>query len=251
MAINEEKRNVHKARTLVSFIALSFAVPATVTHAHADELPTVSPATTAKAAGMVSIQSLVADIRLDMRYAGDNNFVGKPVRGYEAAHCYLLKSVAEALQRVEMALRQQSMRLRIFDCYRPVRAVTNFVEWADDLSDQRTKPRYYPKLEKSELLGDYIAPTSGHSRGATLDLTLMTCSGSGECTSLDMGTDFDFFDTLANTDSPDITPQQQANRQRLRAAMQKEGFRNYAMEWWHYTFQPEPSKDTSYDFVVK
>lgn len=198
---------------------------------------------------MVSIGSLVPDIALDMRYAGSGNFVGKPVRGYEASRCYLLKPVAEALQRVEMALRQQSMRLRIFDCYRPVRAVQHFVEWAGDLSDQKTKARHYPKLDKSQLLGDYIAPTSGHSRGATLDLTLMSCTA--DCVSLDMGTDFDFFDARANTDSPDVTSQQRENRQRLRAAMQKEGFRNYAMEWWHYTFQPEPSADTAYDFVVK
>jgi len=217
----------------------------------AADAPTVSPAQTAEAAGMVSIQSLVPDISLDMRYASDNNFVGKPVRGYDAAHCYLLKPAAEALQRVELALRQQSMRLRIFDCFRPVRAVKNFVAWAGDLSDQKTKSRYYPRLDKSELLGDYIAPTSGHSRGATLDLTLMTCPVEGQCTSLDMGTDFDFFDTRANTDSPDATPQQHENRQRLRAAMEKEGFQNYAMEWWHYTFQPEPSKDTAYDFPVR
>jgi D-alanyl-D-alanine dipeptidase len=217
----------------------------------AAEAPRVSDAQTAEAAGMVSIQSLVSDMRLDMRYASDTNFVGKRVRGYEAARCYLLKPVAEALQRVERSLREQSMRLKIFDCYRPVRAVQHFVEWAGDLHDQRTKSRYYPNLDKSELLGDYIAPTSGHSRGATVDLTLMRCDVAGDCVEVDMGTDFDFFDVLAHTDSPSITPLQRENRQRLRAAMEEGGFRNYPMEWWHYTLQPEPSKDVAYDFPVR
>jgi len=224
---------------------------ALLSNAGAEDIPAISPAKTAAGAGMVSMQALVPDIRLEMRYAGNNNFVGRPVRGYEAPHCYLLRPVAEALQRVEMRLRDQSMRLSIFDCYRPVRSVHNFVEWAHDLSDQKTKPRYYPRLDKKDLLGDYIAPTSGHSRGATLDLTLMQCDSQTHCGNLDMGTDFDFFDVLAHTDSPDVTPLQHENRERLRAAMGKEGFQNYPMEWWHYTFQPEPSKDTAYDFPVK
>lgn len=233
-------------QTLLAGLAAIFA-----NASFAAEAPRVSDAQTAEAAGMVSIQSLVPDMRLDMRYASDTNFVGERVRGYEAARCYLLKPVAEALQRVERSLREQSMRLKIFDCYRPVRAVQHFVEWAGDLHDQRTKSRYYPNLEKSELLGDYIAPTSGHSRGATVDLTLMRCDVARACVDADMGTDFDFFDVLAHTDSPSITPQQRENRQLLRAAMEKEGFRNYPMEWWHYTLQPEPSKDVAYDFPVR
>jgi D-alanyl-D-alanine dipeptidase len=215
----------------------------------AADAPRVSDAQTAEAAGMVSIQSLVPDIRLEIRYATDNNFVGDRVRGYEAPRCYLLEPVAEALQRVELSLREQHLRLKIFDCYRPVRAVQHFVEWAGDLNNQTTKPRYYPKLHKRDLLGDYIAPTSGHSRGATVDLTLMRCDD--DCTDLDMGTEFDFFDVLAHTDAPDITSQQRENRHRLRDAMGKAGFQNYPLEWWHYTFQPEPSKEIAYDFPVQ
>lgn len=219
--------------------------------AHAGDAPQLSAAPTPEAAGFVSMQALVPDIRLDIRYATSANFVGERVDGYEAQRCFLLKPVAEALQRVEAALREEQFRLRIFDCYRPVRAVAHFVRWAADLDDQRTKPLFYPALDKSKLMGDYIAATSGHSRGATLDLTLMRCDSGGSCASLDMGTEFDFFDSLANTDSPEITPRQRENRQRLRAAMEKEGFRNYAMEWWHYTFQPEPSENVAYDFPVK
>lgn len=217
----------------------------------AADVPQTSAAPTADAAGMVDIQSLAPDMRLDMRYAGSANFVGKPIAGYEAPRCYLLKPVAEALQRVEFALREQDLRLRIFDCYRPVRAVQHFVEWASDPGDQRTRPQFYPHLEKNQLLGDYIAPTSGHSRGATLDLTLMRCDVDGQCATLDMGTDFDYFDVLAHTDSPDVTPRQRENRQRLRAAMEREGFKNYPMEWWHFTFQPEPAPDVAYDFPVR
>ena len=197
------------------------------------------------------MQALVPDISLDIRYAGSNNFVGMPVEGYEASRCYLLKPVAEALKRVELALREQQLRLRIFDCYRPVRAVEHFGRWAHDLDDQRTKPAFYPSLDKTQLLGVYIGKRSGHSRGATIDLTLMRCDAAGHCTSLDMGTEFDFFDPLANTDSPRATLQQHENRQLLRAAMEKEGFQNYPMEWWHYTYQPEPSPDVAYDFPVK
>lgn len=213
--------------------------------------PRVSRASTPDAAGMASIQDLVPDIALDIRYASDENFVGTRIRGYEAPRCYLLKPVAEALRRVELSLRKQSMRLRIFDCYRPVRAVQHFVEWAGDLDEQRTKQRYYPNLDKREILGEYVAPVSGHSRGATVDLTLMQCKGSDECVPLDMGTDFDFFDVRAHTDSPLVTTEQRKNRQRLRDAMEKEGFENYASEWWHYTFRPEPSGDLAYDFVVR
>lgn len=219
--------------------------------AAAAEMPRISDAQTPDAAGMVSIQSLVPDILLDIRYASAANFVGGRVRGYEAPRCYLLEPVAEALRRVELSLRAQSLRLKIFDCYRPVRAVQHFMEWASDLDDQRTKQRYYPNLKKSELLGEYIAPVSGHSRGATVDLTLMRCRPDGRCSNLDMGTDFDFFDVRAHTDSPDVTPQQRENRQILRAAMEREGFQNYVMEWWHYTFRPEPTPELAYDFAVR
>ena len=124
------------------------------------------------------------------------------------------------------------------------------MRWAEDTSDQRTKPAHYPDLDKRALLGDYIAPVSGHSRGATLDLTLQRCEGDA-CRPLDMGTGFDLFDPKANTDSPLATAAQRANRDLLRAAMQAQGFRNYPMEWWHYTLSPEPSPGVMYDVPVE
>lgn len=199
---------------------------------------------------MVEIRSLVPDITLEIRYAGRDNFVGRPVEGYQAAACYLHRPAAQALARVERALRAQGLRLRIFDCYRPVRAVRDFVRWAGDLDDQATKPDYYPRLDKRALLGDYISPTSGHSRGATVDLSLMRMRD-GAYAPVDMGTGFDYFDELAHTDSPRAGAAQRGNRERLRAAMRREGFENYPLEWWHYTYRPEPTPDTAFDFPVR
>jgi D-alanyl-D-alanine dipeptidase len=219
--------------------------------ASAPEQMSIASADTADAAGLVDIRSLVPDIDLDIRYAGRHNFVGQPVDGYEAPRCLLLAPAAHALARAEKGLREGGMRLRIFDCYRPARAVRHFVAWAHDTADQRTKTEFYPNLDKGKLLGGYISPTSGHSRGATVDLTLVQCSADGACAPLDMGTPFDFFDPLANTDSPSATPDQCANRDRLRNAMREAGFRNYPMEWWHYTLHPEPAPDVFYDVPVR
>lgn len=233
-------------------IAFMLAYLLLSTLAHAGDTPTLSPAITAQQAGLVDIREQVPDIAEDIKYAGSDNFVGAPVDGYRAAKCLLLKPAAEALARVERDLRAQHRRLKLFDCYRPARAVAHFVRWAGDLGDQRTKATHYPTLEKSALLGDYIAPVSGHSRGATVDLTLMQCDEhDARCTPLDMGTDFDYFGTLANTDSPLATATQRAHRELLKQAMERQGFRNYAMEWWHYTLQPEPTPDTIYDVPVQ
>jgi D-alanyl-D-alanine dipeptidase len=220
------------------------------THPLSDQRPQLSSARTAAEAGLVDVRSLVPDLAEDIKYAGSDNFVGMPVDGYGSAKCELLLPAAQALAKVEQALRPRGLRLLVWDCYRPVRAVQHFVRWAANLSDQRTKAAHYPDLDKSALLGDYIAPVSGHSRGATLDLTLLRCDGS-RCAPLDMGTEFDLFDPRANTDSPLVTPEQRANRSLLRGAMQAQGFRNYPMEWWHYTLTPEPSPTRMYDVPIK
>lgn len=236
----------HRARVLLA--ALSVAACSTTVPAPA---PVVSDATTFAQAGLVDIRSLLPDIAEDIRYAGADNFVGVRIDGYLAPRCFLRESSAQALQRVETALREEGFRLQLFDCYRPARAVRHFVRWAGDLQDQRTKARHYPNLDKQSLLGEYIAPLSGHSRGATVDLTLLDCrAGDGHCQALDMGTDFDFFDPRANTGSPAITPGQRDNRQRLLEAMESQGFRNYPQEWWHFSLASEPSQ-AIYDIPVE
>jgi len=235
-----------KPLLLAALLALPFA-------AQADEPPPqLSPAKTAAEANLVDIRSLVPDITEDIKYAGSDNFVGRPVDGYLAPKCLLLRPAAEALARVEHELRAQHYRLKLWDCYRPARAVADFVRWAHDLSNQRTKAAHYPELDKSQLLGDYIAPVSGHSRGATTDLTMERCDTSDtHCTPLDMGTGFDWFGVRAHTDAPGISAEQHANRLLLRTAMEREGFQNYTLEWWHYTLTPEPTPHMLYDVPVQ
>ncbi|WP_277928877.1 M15 family metallopeptidase [Luteimonas aquatica] len=213
--------------------------------------PRIAAADTADAAGFASMRALVPDIRMEIRYAGTHNFVGTRIEGYEAPECYLLRPVAQALARVERTLREAGRRLLIYDCYRPVRAVAHFMRWAGDARDQARKAEFYPELDKSRLVPQYIAERSGHSRGATVDLTLLRCDAGGSCMPMDMGTGFDYFGELAHTDSPNATPEQRGNRHALRAAMEREGFRNYPDEWWHYTLAPEPSPETAYDFPVR
>ncbi len=210
----------------------------------------VSPATTPAQAGLVDMATLSADMHFDIRYAGTRNFVGERVAGYDAPKCLLLQPVAEALARVQQDVQRDGLSLKVFDCYRPVQAVRHFVRWARDAGDQRTKSEYYPVVDKATLLDGYIAETSGHSRGATLDLTLVRCEGDA-CTELDMGTPFDFFDPRAHTAHADLSPAQKANRARLVEAMARHGFHNYPMEWWHFTFRPEPSPQTAYDIPIQ
>jgi len=218
--------------------------------AHAADAPKVSPARSPAEAGLTDIRTLVPDIAEDIRYAGRDNFTGAVVDGYRAPKCFLRTAAAEALARVERALRNEGYALRVWDCYRPARAVAAFVRWAGDLSDTSTKAAHYPNLGKNALLGEYIAPVSGHSRGATVDLTLMRCT-TGRCEPLDMGTGFDFFDPRAHTDDPAIDAAQRANRQRLLRAMAAQGFVNYPQEWWHYSLPSAAAADTLYDVPVE
>jgi zinc D-Ala-D-Ala dipeptidase len=236
------------AMTMKTWLLLACALALSAQAAEAP--PTVSPARTPQQAGLTDIRTLVPDIAEDIHYAKSDNFTGAPVDGYAAPKCFLRTAAAKALARVEANLRPDGYRLRLWDCYRPARAVAAFVRWAGDLSDTRTKAAHYPNLGKDKLLGEYIAPISGHSRGATVDLTLMRCEGT-RCTPLDMGTDFDFFDPRAHTDDPGISTAQRANRQRLLRAMAAEGFVNYAPEWWHYSLPSAAAAGTIYDIPVE
>lgn len=211
---------------------------------------------TVDAPDLVDVTALEPSIRVDMRYAGADNFVGEPVDGYEAARCLLTRPAAEALARVQRSLADERLGLLVYDCYRPQRAVDHFVRWAQDTGDLRTKATHYPNVDKARLFEQgYIAERSGHSRASTVDLTLVRfSSGTGPTAAaepLDMGTPYDFFDPRSNTESPDVTESQLANRLRLRDAMEAGGFRNYAAEWWHYTLRDEPWPDGYFDVVVR
>ena len=178
----------------------------------------------------------------DLRYATDYNFVGKKIDGYDRALCLLSNAASSALLAVENELEKQGLHLKIFDCYRPQRAVNHFVRWAKDLDDTKMKSIFYPHVAKHNLFKDgYIAAKSGHSRGSTLDLTI---------DGLDMGSPFDFFDPISHTDATNITKEQHKNRMFLKQVMETHGFKNYAAEWWHYTLKDEPYQKSYFDFVI-
>ena len=197
----------------------------------------------------VVVNDEIPSLVFDIRYYSNDNFLGTKVRGYESAKCILTRPASEVLKKVQRDISEAGYALKIFDCYRPQQAVDHFVAWVRDADDQKMKAEYYPNEDKSQLIEKgYIADKSGHSRGSTLDLTLVESASSAE---LDMGTPFDYFDTLSNTDDPRISEQQKRNRLRLKSAMEKHGFVNYDKEWWHYTLKDEPYPDAYFDFPVK
>jgi len=200
----------------------------------------------------VSLADVAPTVSLDIRYAGPDNFVGAPIEGYERPVCLLSEPAARALALVQRDLEEEGLGLRVFDCYRPRRAVAHFVRWARDLGDQRTKAAYYPRVEKAQLFADgYIAERSGHSRGSTVDLGLAARQRDGSLAEVDMGTPFDLFDPRSHTESEEVPPAARANRLRLRAALARRGFRNLPVEWWHYTLEGEPYPDLDFDVPVR
>lgn len=244
------RRPLGDRATVAASVALAAVLAWLAPVAGAAEPPRISPAGDAAAAGMVEVRSLAPDIQVEMRYAGSDNFTGAPVPGYEANRCYLLEPVARALARVQASLRAEGLGLRVYDCYRPVHSVASFMRWVGEADDPALKARWYPNVDKARLTDGYIGEVSGHSRGATVDLTLVRCDGGG-CEPLDMGTPYDFFDPSAHTDAPGTTPVHLANRHRLRDAMAAQGLAGYSMEWWHFTLRPEPDPGTAYDFPVR
>lgn len=200
-------------------------------------------------AGFVDIGTVVPGIVVDVRYATADNFVGAPVTGYEAARIYLTVAAAQALRDVQQDLAASGLGLKVFDGYRPQRAVDHFVRWAQDLDDTRMKSDYYPAVAKQNLFSDgYIAARSGHSRGSTVDLTLIRLTDGQE---LDMGSPWDFFDPVSWPSSDGVTPAQYANRMQLREAMLKHGFAPLTTEWWHFTHENEPYPATYFDFAIR
>ena len=211
------------------------------------ELPVAAAQT--RPASFVDVATVVPNFVVDMRYLGPDNFVGRPIDGYEKPICYLTREAAAALANVARDLEAQGLAIKAFDCYRPVRAVAHFVRWARDLRDQARKAEYYPHVDKRHLFRDgYIAARSGHSRGSTMDITLVRRDGGKE---LDMGTPFDFFSPRSAPSDRSVSAQAQANRRLLADAMRRRGFTPYKQEWWHFTLHKEPYPDTYFDFPVR
>lgn len=200
---------------------------------------------------LLAIADLDDTIVEEIRYAGPDNFTGAPVPGYEAPRCLLTEPAARALVAVQADLRAVGMGLQVFDCYRPQRAVAHFVRWAA-AGGARSDETYHPRVPRSELVArGYIAATSAHSRGAAVDLTLVSLDSWGGATPLDMGTGVDFFDERSHADSTEVSPEARENRRVLREAMQRRGFQPLPQEWWHFTWQPEPYPDRSFDVPVR
>ena len=193
------------------------------------------------------IASVIDDAAFDIRYYSPNNFTGNKIRGYMAPRAYMTKEALAALSEAAEDLRAQGYRLLIWDSYRPQKAVDNFVEWINDPNDEGDKT-FYPDLQKSDLLeGNYIMAKSGHTRGSTVDLTLIKKDGSF----VDMGGTFDLFSEISHPDYQNITEEQKQNRKILHDAMVRAGFNGIDSEWWHFTLKDEPYKDTYFDFDVE
>lgn len=234
--------------------------------------PAVARADDLAPADFVALADVDPSILQEIRYATAHNFVGDPVAGYHSPICILTRPAAEGLRRTQRVFLDRGYSLKVYDCYRPQQAVDEFVSWAQDLADQRMKAEFYPRVDKSALFDDgYIADRSGHSRGSTMDLTLVALPAAptppyvpgqplADCAapqgvrfpdnSVDMGTGYDCFDTLANTEDRRIQGDELKNRQLLKDVMVDQGFVNYDKEWWHFTYQPEPYPDTYFGFPV-
>lgn len=200
------------------------------------------------ATGFVSVSRVIPDAVIDMRYYSDYNFVGTRIDGYEEPVALLSEEAAYALRNAAEELRKDGYLIKIYDAYRPKRAVDHFASWASDLNDTKMKDDFYPSLDKSVLFDyGYIAYYSGHSRGSKVDMTLVDAVTGEE---LDMGGTFDYFDSVSHPDYSGVTPDQYQNRMTLRNAMVNNGFSPCGTEWWDFTLNNEPYPNTYFDFPV-
>lgn len=228
---------------------------------------------TAPPGAFVDLRDVAPTILVEMRYRTAHNFLGRRVPGYRESTCILTRQAAEALARVQEQVTADGLTLKVYDCYRPQRAVDAFVAWAKDLDDTRMKAEFYPRVRKDRLFEDgYIAEQSGHSRGSTVDLTLVRtpprrqeryergdrlrdCAAPARVrfrdNSIDMGTGYDCFDPLSHTYNGRVRGQRRANRLLLRKPMIAAGFKGLKEEWWHFTFRDEPFPKTFFDFPVE
>lgn len=220
----------------------------------------------------VYLRDIAPSVIQEMRYNSAHNFVGRPINGYHANSCILTKPAARALAKVQQEFIKSGLSLKVYDCYRPQRAVNDFITWSKQASDQKMKAEFYPKVNKANFfkLG-YVAEKSGHTRGSTVDLTIVPISNPKQetyrpgqplkhCTStynnrfhdnsIDMGTGFDCLDPNAHFTANTITLVAKHNRSMLREIMEKYGFAPYINEWWHFTLANEPFPEQYFNFEV-
>jgi D-alanyl-D-alanine dipeptidase len=234
-------------------------------------LPGHAAAQSAMPAGFVYLRRIDPTIAQDIRYAGSDNFIGRPLAGYDAPECILRRDVATALKQVQADLAGHRLALKVYDCYRPERAVRTMARWANDGRRGDATKRFFPRLEKGNLINGYIAARSRHSIGTAVDLTLVEApraptasfdpaAAYGPCNgpaaqrapddSVDMGTGYDCLDADSHTSSTVVGAEQRRWRNRLVAAMAKHGFRNYFREWWHFEYAGSALGE-SHDFPIR
>jgi zinc D-Ala-D-Ala dipeptidase len=199
-------------------------------------------------AGFAYLDDVVRGIRWDAKYATWDNFTGAPVDGYEVNRVVVSLALAGALLEASARAAALGFGLVLWDAYRPQRAVDRFLQWSVQQEDGRTKERFYPNLDRAEVIsGGYVAPRSGHSRGSAVDLTLYRLD-TGELAA--MGGGHDLMDERSHHDAPGLSCGEAQNRRRLRSIMERSGFVRYGCEWWHYALRDEPYPDTYFDFPV-
>jgi zinc D-Ala-D-Ala dipeptidase len=270
-------------RLALCAVILAAAVPAALPTAGQATAPPARPAAVPRSArsgaeprppaDFVALSSVDRTILQDIRYATPHNFTGRVVDGYAEPVCLLTVPAARALHHAQQGLLRRGYSLKVYDCYRPQRAVDRFAAWAADPAESAMKAEFYPEVDKSRLFDDgYVARRSGHSRGGTVDLTIVKLPAkptrayrTGErlvsCyaprqqrfpdASIDMGTGFDCFDPRAHTLDPRIGATQRSDRLMLERAMRQAGFTGIPEEWWHFTYRAEPHPDTYFDFPVR
>lgn len=199
--------------------------------------------------GFVYLSDVDASIQKELRYLTNNNFIGKPIDGYINDCVIVSKPTAKALKKIQSKLKKEGLSLKIFDAYRPQKAVDHFVRWAKVLNDTLMKKQYYPKVPKTQLFNlGFIASKSGHTRGSTVDLTIIDIKTGKE---LDMGSPYDFFGVRSHPFYGKISVDQKENRMLLRRMMLKNGFKPYDNEWWHFTLKDEPFRKTYFNFSIE
>ncbi|TYA71352.1 M15 family metallopeptidase [Seonamhaeicola marinus] len=199
--------------------------------------------------GFVYVEEIIPDLEVQLKYYGTNNFLGTKVNGYHSNKLILTRKAAIALKSVHEDLQRRNLCLKVFDGYRPQTAVNHFMGWARNLNDTINKHKFYPDVKKENLFKEeYIASRSGHSRGSTVDLTIVD-GNTG--VPIDMGSMFDFFGEQSWVNYDKVTKEQKANRMLLQKVMLKHGFRGYAKEWWHFTLNNEPFPKTYFDFPIE
>ena len=198
--------------------------------------------------GFVYLEDIAPSIKVELRYLSNNNFIGKPIEGYKSNCVIITKETAVLLKKIQQELLKKELSLKIFDAYRPQQAVNHFVKWARVLNDTLMKKEYYPNVAKSTLFKKgYIASKSGHSRGSTVDLTIVNTKINKE---LNMGSPYDFFGIKSHPFNQSITKIEKQNRMLLRKVMVDNGFNPYKNEWWHFTLKKEPFPKTYFNFLI-